>query len=175
MGKEHRLAERRQNILTAVEAAGQLSVIELSEQFNVSEVTIRQDLQALSKQGVLLRTRGGALSTNTLPEHSFDVRQQQQSDKKVRIGQAAANLVTSGDTIILDERDVTISKILRNPNMYDGKTGPDPIEPGYRNGAQTCKVYMNGSNGRPMIYSQAHGGIKYRAYNFNSKKRPPLF
>ncbi len=102
MGKEHRLAERRQHILTAVETAGQLSVIELSEQFNVSEVTIRQDLQALSKQGLLLRTRGGALSTNTLPEHSFDVRQQQKSAQKVRIGQAAASLVAPGDTIILD-------------------------------------------------------------------------
>jgi len=102
LGKEHRLAERRQNILTAIEAVGQLSVIELSEQFKVSEVTIRQDLQALSKQGLLLRTRGGALSTNTLPEHSFDVRQQQQSAQKVRIGQAAASLVASGDTIILD-------------------------------------------------------------------------
>jgi len=102
LGKEHRLAERRQNILTAIEAVGQLSVIELSEQFDVSEVTIRQDLQALSKQGLLLRTRGGALSTNTLPELSFDVRQQQKSAQKVRIGQAAANLVASGDTIILD-------------------------------------------------------------------------
>ncbi len=102
MGKEHRLAERRKNILTALETAGQLSVVELSLRFNVSEVTIRQDLQSLSEQGLLLRTRGGALSTNTLPEFSFDIRQQQQSDKKVRIGQAAANLVTSGDTIILD-------------------------------------------------------------------------
>lgn len=102
MGKAHQLAQRRKQILTALEEAGQLSVIELSARFDVSEVTIRQDLQALSEQGLLLRTRGGALSTNTLPEFSFDVRQQQQAAEKTRIGQAAARLITPGDTIILD-------------------------------------------------------------------------
>jgi len=69
--------------------------------------------------------------------------------------------LVGSDAINLDGQMVTIRKILLNPDKYDGKTGPDPIEPGYRNGAQTCKVYMNRSKGRPMIYSQAHGGIKY--------------
>ena len=102
MGKEHRLPERRQHILEAVQDAGQLSVAELSAQFDVSEVTIRQDLQALSEQGFLLRTRGGALSVNTMPEFSFDVRQHQHAAQKAKIGRAAANLVSHGDTIFLD-------------------------------------------------------------------------
>ena len=55
MGKEHRLAERRQAIMTVLEEAGQLSVASLSERFDVSEVTIRQDLEALSQQGLLQR------------------------------------------------------------------------------------------------------------------------
>jgi DeoR/GlpR family transcriptional regulator of sugar metabolism len=50
----------------------------------------------------LVRTRGRAFSTNTLPEFSFEVRQQQQADQKRRIGQVAAQLVNHGDTIILD-------------------------------------------------------------------------
>jgi len=102
LGKEHRLPERRQQILEVVQDAGQLSVAELSAQFDVSEVTIRQDLQALSEQGFLLRTRGGALSVNTMPEFSFDVRQHQHAAQKAKIGQAAANLVSHGDTIFLD-------------------------------------------------------------------------
>ena len=102
MGKTHQLAQRRQQIMTVLEDAGQLSVAELSAAFDVSEVTIRQDLQILSEQGLLLRTRGGALSTNTMPEFSFDVRQQQQAAEKARIGQAAAKLISPGDTIILD-------------------------------------------------------------------------
>ncbi|NOZ49386.1 MAG: DeoR/GlpR transcriptional regulator [Chloroflexi bacterium] len=102
MGKEHRLSERRQAILAAIEQAGQLSVAELSARFDVSEVTIRTDLQALSEQGVLLRTRGRALATNIQPELSFDVRQQQYAEQKSRIGVAAARLVRDGDTIVLD-------------------------------------------------------------------------
>ena len=102
MGKEHRLAERRQAILTVLEEAGQQSVIDLSLRFDVSEVTIRQDLQALSEQGLLLRTRGGALSTNSLPELTFDLRQQQYAAQKARIGRAAAAMINYGDTIFLD-------------------------------------------------------------------------
>jgi len=75
----------------------------------------------------------------------------------------SGNLVGS-DVIILNGRKVTISNILTNPDKYDGKTGPDPIEPGYRRGAQTCRVFMNRSNGQPMIFSQAHGGIRYRLW-----------
>ena len=102
MGKEHRLAERRQAILSALEEAGQLSVARLSDRFDVSEVTIRQDLQALSQQGLLQRTRGGAMSINSLPELSFDLRQQQYAAQKARIGQAAAGLVHYGDIVFLD-------------------------------------------------------------------------
>ena len=102
MGKAHQLTQRRQQILTTLGKAGQLSVAELSTTFDVSEVTIRHDLQALSEQGLLLRTRGGATSTNTLPELSFDLRQQQYAAQKARIGQAAADLVHYGDTIFLD-------------------------------------------------------------------------
>lgn len=102
MGKEHRLAERRQAILTALEEAGQISVTDLSLRFDVSAVTIRQDLRAMSQQGLLLRTRGGAYSSNTLPELSFELRQQQCAAQKARIGQTAAGLVHYGDTIFLD-------------------------------------------------------------------------
>lgn len=102
LGKEHRLAERRQNIIGVLTEAGHLSVTDLSARFDVSEVTIRQDLQALSEQGLLQRTRGGALSINAMPEFSFDVRQHQQATEKARIGQAAAELVHYGDTIFLD-------------------------------------------------------------------------
>jgi DeoR/GlpR family transcriptional regulator of sugar metabolism len=102
LGKEHRLAERRQAILSALEEAGHLSVASLSDRFDVSEVTIRQDLEAMSQQGLLQRTRGGAMSINSMPELSFDLRQQQYAAQKTRIGQAAAELVHYGETIFLD-------------------------------------------------------------------------
>ncbi|MFN8453379.1 MAG: DeoR/GlpR family DNA-binding transcription regulator [Anaerolineae bacterium] len=111
MGKEHRLAERRKDILAALEQTGELSVSDLSARFGMSEVTIRQDLQALSEQGLLLRTRGRAFATNVMPEFSFDVRQQQQASQKRRIGQAAAALVNLGDTIFLDASTTALAVV----------------------------------------------------------------
>lgn len=102
MGKPHRLTERRQAIISALEEAGQLSVAELSERFDVSDVTIRADLQALSEQGLVLRIRGGAMATTALPELSYDVRQQLNAAQKARIGQMAATFVRPGDTIVID-------------------------------------------------------------------------
>lgn len=102
MGKGHRLVERRQAILAALEHTDQLSVADLCGRFAVSEVTIRTDLRSLNQQGLLQRTRGGTLAIHTLPELSFGVRQQQYAHIKGLIGAAAAQLVASGDTIAID-------------------------------------------------------------------------
>ena len=111
MGKEHRLAQRRQAILTAFDETGHLSVAELSARFGVSEVTIRADLRALSRQGLLVRTRGGATAIKTQPELSFDIRQQQQAEQKARIARAAAALVRDGDAIALDASTTAMAMI----------------------------------------------------------------
>lgn len=111
MGKEHRLTERRQAILTAFDGTLRLSVAALSARFSVSEVTIRNDLQALSEQGLLLRTRGGATAVAIQPELSFDIRQQKNADQKARIARAAAALVNDGDTIALDASTTAIAMV----------------------------------------------------------------
>ncbi len=102
MGKPHRLTERRQAIIAALQEAGQLSVAELSKRFDVTDVTIRADLQALSEQGLVQRVRGGAMATAALPELSYDVRQQLNAAQKSRIGRMAASLIHNGDAIVID-------------------------------------------------------------------------
>lgn len=119
MGKEHRLTERRHAILTALEGAQRLSVAELSARFGVSEVTIRNDLQALSAQGLLLRTRGGATAVTVQPELSFDIRQQKNAEEKARIARAAAALVRDGDTIALDASTTAIAMVPYLENHAD--------------------------------------------------------
>jgi DNA-binding LacI/PurR family transcriptional regulator len=56
--------ERLENIILLVNERGFLSVRDLSEHFNVSEMTIRRDLQLLDETGKLQRTYGGAASIN---------------------------------------------------------------------------------------------------------------
>lgn len=111
MDKAHRLQERRQAILSALEESGELSVAGLCTRFNTSEVTIRSDLQALNNQGLLYRTRGGALAVNSPHELAFHVRQQQQASVKDRIGNRAAALVAAGDTIALDASTTALAML----------------------------------------------------------------
>src|SRR5947209_3874148 len=97
--------ERRNEILNRIEQYGRVAVNTLSQEMGVSSVTIRQDLRALEQAGLLKRTYGGAIrraGVQSIPEHSFHIRQGQNSREKEIIGAAAAALVHSGDSIALD-------------------------------------------------------------------------
>lgn len=95
--------ERLDQIVALVGERGRVSVVELSTLFNVSRVTIRNDLDELERRGLLVRTHGGALAVNPgRAELSFDVRERLQRDEKERIGQMAASLIQDGDAIALD-------------------------------------------------------------------------
>ena len=111
MGRVRLHDARRQAIIHALEQAGELSVGELSEQFHVSEVTIRQDLQALAEQSLLIRTRGGARLATAHPELPFEVRQRQQAEQKARIGRAAAQMVQPGDSLVIDASTTALAMV----------------------------------------------------------------
>ena len=53
--------DRRKSILHQINEAGQVYVHELGEEFHVSDVTIRNDLEQLEKKNMLIRARGGAI------------------------------------------------------------------------------------------------------------------
>src|SRR5512133_2784456 len=95
--------ERRQEILRRVSQQGRVSVTELSQQFGVSEVTVRSDLQTLAERSLIVRTHGGAVPAGASPlVPSLAMRRLLQPAEKDRIGAAAAALVRDGDAIILD-------------------------------------------------------------------------
>lgn len=94
---------RRLYLLNRLQQDGQLSVRACSEALGVSEVTIRNDLALLEREGLLQRTWGGAMLRQQLrPEGAFMARLQEQRDAKERIASAAAQHVHDGDTIFLD-------------------------------------------------------------------------
>lgn len=94
---------RRQKMLRAVRTEEFARVADLSQRFDVSEVTVRNDLSLLERRGELRRVRGGAMSTS-VPRHeaSFETASVTSAAEKERIGVAAAALVTSGEAVILD-------------------------------------------------------------------------
>jgi DeoR/GlpR family transcriptional regulator of sugar metabolism len=98
------LQERLDQILALLQEQGRISVSELSQRFDVSAATIRNDLSTLQQQGFVVRTHGGAMarpnSATDLP--AFALRKEMHLAEKERIGQAAADLVRDGDSIALD-------------------------------------------------------------------------
>lgn len=87
-----------------------MSVVELSQEFGVSEVTVRNDLQALADHKLIIRTHGGAILARTgLAELALANRRQQQVEEKNRIGEACVNLVANGDAIILDSSSTALA------------------------------------------------------------------
>jgi DeoR/GlpR family transcriptional regulator of sugar metabolism len=108
--RELYLEERRQQVLRRVWDDGRVSVAQLSQDFGVSEVTIRNDLQALADRKLIVRTHGGAVSADHgLSELALTKRRQQQVQEKDRIGEAGATMIADGDAIILDSSSTALA------------------------------------------------------------------
>lgn len=114
MLNEMTVPERRHEIFSRANREGRVTVMELSRLFGVSEVTIRQDLQALAEQNLLVRTHGGAIPANRLAsELSLALRRQQQALAKDRIGAAGAAMINDGDAIFLDTSSTALAVAVR--------------------------------------------------------------
>jgi DeoR family fructose operon transcriptional repressor len=94
--------DRRKKILNAINQAGSLSVIELSEKLAISPATIRRDLHDIAAEGLLLRTHGGAMKVENPILTGFSEKTGSNEDKKEQIGRYAAEYVQDGDTIFMD-------------------------------------------------------------------------
>jgi DeoR family transcriptional regulator of aga operon len=94
--------EREQAILLDLEMSGRVMVNDLTKRFGVSAVTIRKDLSALERRDLLLRVRGGAISSGHTDEGAWAMRARHARDAKRAIARAAAELVRHGDVIALD-------------------------------------------------------------------------
>jgi len=100
---------RRSRILDLIEDRGFMRVADLSETFGVSEVTVRSDLDHLADAALVSRVHGGAMLPERITpreadpaEPSFEESSDTLTDEKAAIGSAAAALVSSGDSLILD-------------------------------------------------------------------------
>ncbi len=112
--------QRRDKIIELLREDGSAKVIKLAKIFKVSEVTIRQDLEKLEKEGLIRREHGGAFLKSVEDSvKSFSLLNQDNLDKKQLIGKTAADLIETGETIILDSGSTT-TEIAKN---LIGRTG----------------------------------------------------
>lgn len=104
--------ERRAAILEVIEKSSTASVADLARAFEVSAVTIRQDLDALDKLGKIRRTHGGAVSLSRHISVSVqDQRFNMNAEAKAAIAKRARELVHPGDYLFVDSGTTAIELV----------------------------------------------------------------
>jgi len=100
--------DRRIRILEVIRQRGFASLPALAEALEVSESTVRRDLDFLEESGVAQRTHGGVFYTGPSPKLAhFDQRQSLNWDRKRQIAVAASGSIDDNDTILLDGGSTT--------------------------------------------------------------------
>ena len=95
--------ERRNKIEQIISKERSVLVVELAKQFDVTTETIRGDLEKLERQGVLVRTYGGAtVADGSGAELAITERDTVNYEGKQRIGKRAAQIIRDGETVFLD-------------------------------------------------------------------------
>ena len=101
--------QRRHSITQILQEQGEVSVEQLVQLFDTSEVTIRKDLTALENSGFLLRKYGGAI---LMPKEIIDETENEElSKRKFVIAQAAAERIRDHNRIIVDSGSTTATLI----------------------------------------------------------------
>lgn len=106
--------QRREKIVELLREEGSAKVNNLARIFKVTEVTIRQDLEKLENEGLIIREHGGAfLKDMEASVRSFSILNCANMDKKSAIAKEAVKYIDNGDTIILDSGSTT-TEIAKN-------------------------------------------------------------
>lgn len=102
--------ERQQAMAELVAQTGRLSVTDLAERYDVTTETVRRDLSALERLGLLRRVHGGAVPAHTLAviEAGLGERDAANTAQKDRIARAALDLLPpSGGSVLIDAGSTT--------------------------------------------------------------------
>lgn len=95
--------ERRNQILEKLQIEKRVVVSELSQLYEVSEETIRRDLDKLEKEGFATKSYGGAVINEDVSiELPFNIRKNQNVTGKQKMAEIAASMVQDGEHIFLD-------------------------------------------------------------------------
>ena len=109
--------QRRHTIMQLLQEQGEVSVEQLVQLFDISEVTIRKDLSALETNGFLLRKYGGAI---LMPKEIVDENENDELMKrKFVIAKAAAERIRDHNRIIVDSGSTTAA-LIKQLNLKQG-------------------------------------------------------
>lgn len=122
--------ERRKEILNLIESKQSIKVQDLSKVFNVTEETIRRDLDKLEKEGYIKRTYGGAVLNERIDsDPPFNIREIRNIEEKISIAQMVIKHIEDGDTLMLDSSSTAlqVAKLLKEKENITVITNSVPI------------------------------------------------
>lgn len=106
--KDISVDKRRDKILEMINQDGKVKVANLAKVFDISDVTIRNDLTEMEQAGLLRRIHGGAVGTKKAYfDMSLNDRMGINKEEKIQIAKAVADLVIDGDTLMMDSGTTT--------------------------------------------------------------------
>jgi len=128
-------AVRQQRIVELVRRDGFASVARLAEQFGVSQVSARRDVEALSRQGLIQRSHGAAVAVAPAGtagglrvladaeerEQQYETRRRRQNAAKQAIARSGAALLTPEDNVALDVGSTVLTlarELVKHPGLH---------------------------------------------------------
>lgn len=104
--------ERHQKIVEIINKRRTARVSELSQELEISEVTIRRDLDELQRKKLIIRTHGGAMSNHSVGKAIvYEELINKNEDLKKRIARVGYDFIDEHDTIIIDNSSTAIELI----------------------------------------------------------------
>lgn len=101
--------ERKGEILAILQKEKSVLVSELSQKYNVTEETIRRDLDKLEKEGYVKKTYGGAVLKQKINEDiPFKVREKTNTIQKQKIAKTVVSMLEDGESIMLDSSSTSL-------------------------------------------------------------------
>src|SRR5690606_26348076 len=108
-----RKRDRQEQILSELRHHPHVRTSELAARFGVSTETVRRDVDALSRQGLIRRAYGGAAAAPMGAQPPFGERNLARIEERARIARAAAELVRPGEVLMIDAGSTTHQLALR--------------------------------------------------------------
>lgn len=111
--------ERQLQIIKVLNSQGKVKVTQLSKQFNVTDETIRRDLEKLEAEQKLIRTHGGAISIENHDDDEipFNDRTILNREGKMSVAKVAKVLIQEKDVIFLDASSTSLYLAKELPNL----------------------------------------------------------
>ncbi len=136
--------ERHEQIIQLLRGGRIVSVAEIANRLYVSEATVRRDLNAMEKQGVIRRVYGGAVLQSANRDVPLQMRETEETEAKQLIGRMAASLVKENDVIMLDASSTAYSLIPYLPDFKNLVAVTSGVKAALALGERHIKTYLTG-------------------------------